>query len=162
MKAMTKKRLLQILLAVAGILTIAWVAIPHPIEGYWITDAFTYLDGEHQFLRFSEGHVYFYDPWVAPKYFGTYRKIGWNTYIWGEDAVSRFPGKKVTPDIVRVGWFRCSLPYSAPGSPRGCPKMYRDWRVFDISRVMRLSEEQAQTNRSSDLPSVGAAGNRSP
>ena len=157
-----KKRLLQILLAVACVFAIVWVAVPHPIEGYWIDTGSGYLDGEHQFFRFSDGHVYFYDPWVTPKYFGTYWKIAWNTYIWGEDAVTRYPGRKVVPDTVRVGWFRCSLPFSAPRSPRGCPNLYRDWRVFDVSRVMRLSQAAALTNRASELPSAGAAGSRSP
>jgi hypothetical protein len=94
-RATMKKRLPRILMAVAAVFAVAWFAVPRPIEGYWITDSFAILDGEHQFLRFADGHVYFYDPWTPPKYFGTYRKTGWNTYIWGEDAISRFPGKKV-------------------------------------------------------------------
>ena len=40
---------------------------------------------------------------------------------------------------VYVGWFRCCVGSYGPDSP----KLYRDWRVFDIPRVMRLSEGQA-------------------
>jgi len=155
-----KKRLLQILVAVACVLAVAWFAIPRPIEGCWLGIGGP-LDGEHQFYRFSQGRVYFYDPLQAPQYFGSYRRTGWNTYVWGEDLVSEFHGKVVTPSIVRVGWFRSCLP-NPQDEPKWWPKIYRDPLIFDISRVMRLSQEKALTNRSSELPSAGAAGSRSP
>ncbi len=144
-RATMNKRLARILLVVAVGLVVAWFAIPRPIEGYWLChDLFAVLDGEHQFLRFSDGRVFFYDPSTPPHYHGTYRKIGWNTYRVGEDLVSRFPGS--VPDVVKVSWFRCTLPYAAPGRPSGPVKLYRDWRIWDVSRVMRLSQANASTN----------------
>ena len=142
MKAITKRRFLQVVLVLGCVLPVAWFAVPRPIEGCWLGLGGP-LDGEHQFYRFSQGRVYFYDPLQAPKYFGSYRRIGWNTYVWGEDVVSMFPGKVVKADIVRVGWVRSCLP-NPKDEPKHWPKIYRDWRVFDVSRVMRLSQEKAQ------------------
>jgi hypothetical protein len=145
-------RLLKLLLAVAAVVVVGFIVVPRPIEGYWVGISF-YLDGEHQFFRFSDGHVYYYNPLVAPHYDGTYRRIGWNTYIWGEDAIARFPDKKVVPNIVRVGWFRSYLP-NAQDDPKHWPKMYRDWRIFDVARVMKLSQEKGLTNLFSEMPSA--------
>jgi len=149
-------RTLQILLAVGFIVALAWLILPHPLEGCWIPDYVTPLNTEHQFIRFAEGQSYLYHPYSAPVYEGTYRKFGWNRYMWPSDS-ERLKG---LPATIVVGWFRSSV--LIPGSPSHVFYLYRDWRLWDTTRVMRLSEVNALSKRSIELPSAGAADSRSP
>jgi hypothetical protein len=78
------------------------LAVPIQIEGDW-TGSLTKCACNHRNLvRFHEGHVTWYGHGGDASEltdWGTYRKVGWNTYQW--------TSPKHPPTTVCVGWF-CS------------------------------------------------------
>jgi|YelNatPaOPRAMG01_1025707.scaffolds.fasta_scaffold76449_2 hypothetical protein len=118
------------------------LVVPCPIEGYWQQPIATgvYLCNCHAFLRFRDGRVTVFAGDFKPEDYGTYVKVGKNTYEW---QISR------STVVIHSGWLLSRfVGLTADGSDAWG---YRDLRFFDATRIVRRAE--SLTNRLNEIRS---------
>ena len=134
MKLRRNTRLLLLVLLLL-LFVIVRLAIPISIEGDWTGQVGTCLCGHRNLVRFHEGRVTWYGHGGDPtrlKDWGTYRKVGWNRYLWTEP--------KRLPTNVRVGWLFSA--YS--GGFLNPNETVYNWRYLLPGRAEKLFNECAQ------------------
>jgi hypothetical protein len=104
------------------------LAVPVPLEGNWTGGMSDCLCGDgHQFTRFANGQVVFFNEGAIPKPSGTYRKIGWNKFLWEG-------GPSPKPIQIQTGWLFNRYHLESDGA------VYRDFRdlmFWKTARIMR-------------------------
>ena len=131
-------------LLIVAVLIICRATIPIPINGNWIGTLTKCACGDYWIMRFQDGRVKWYahsdDEGSKPKDWGTYVKIGRNTYRWDLER----GGGAIT---VSAGWFVSSFD-GAPGSGRlYCWRDPLFWRADGVVRKMEANERKMKDER---------------
>ena len=140
----------RIALAIVTVLILCRATIPISANGDWTGTLTKCACGDYWFARFQDGHVKWYahsgDEGSTPTDWGTYEKIGRNTYRWHFER----GGATVT---VRVGWLVSSVD-GVPGYGRfycWCYPLF--WKANRVVREMNANEKVKRAKQSkSDAP----------
>lgn len=114
------------------------LAMPCPISGNWRGHYTVHLCADHEFIQFEDGYLTYFHGDLNPEIWGTYRKIGWNKYLW-----EHYPGDK-NPTTIRTGWFMMSLDGEGIGHREWC---HRDLHFLEAGKMI----QKATTNRPARL-----------
>lgn len=130
MKPVTKRRL-KWALGVIGFLVLCRLVLPVPLRGNWIGYLTEHMCDEHAFIKYADGKATFYHDLDRPNPYGTYTRIGWQTYWW--DGAEN----KGKPIIVHPGWV--FVRYEGVGT-NGTVWGVRDLLFGATARIIRESE----------------------
>lgn len=119
---------------VAALIVMLRLVVSIPLEGNWTGSMSDCLCGDgHQFTRFANGQAVFFNEEAKPKPSGTYRKIGWNKFLWEG-------GPALKPVQIRTGWLFNRYYVASDGT------VYRDFRdpiFWKTASIMRNTIPQS-------------------
>jgi hypothetical protein len=119
-----------------GLIVVARLVVPCPIQGNWVGRSTGHLCEDHAFLRYTDGYAAYYHGSLDPDYLRIYEKTGWNTYS------VRFSPSDDDPDTLHVGWLfmRTTI--------RGRHHWdHRDFRIVEGRRMVRAAKDNARLVR---------------
>jgi len=138
MSARGKIKCVAVLLALS-LLIVGRATIPISVSGDWMGTLTKCACGDYWVMRFQDGHVKWYahsdDEGSKASDWGTYVKIGRNTYRWDLE-------RRRGAVIVRTGWLVSSFD-RFPGSARlYCWRYSLFWKANRVVRKMEANEKQ--------------------
>ena len=90
------------------------------------------------FVHFSDGEAVYFHGKLKPVNWGTYERIGWNTYLW-----KHYPSDE-SPSTIHTGWFFFSINGKKFGNYRYW--FHRDYNLIENYRTSRSPKIESKVS----------------